>query len=106
MKNWLGVIGGLEGGGPAKSSGQQQGEPKKAASGLTVSPKKDLFIIALGQPCNRQTSNEWIACNFTIFVWAGRSIFIAGKVKGATGRRQDRKHPESPAPHAAYHRAA
>jgi hypothetical protein len=46
MKNWLGVIGGLEGGGSAKSSGQQQGDPKKAASGLTVSLKKDLSIIA------------------------------------------------------------
>lgn len=68
MKNWLGVIGGLEGGGSAKSSGQQQGDPKKAASGLTVSLKKDLSIIALGQPRNRQTSNERIACNFTIFV--------------------------------------
>ena len=46
MKNSLGVIGALEGGGSAKSSGQQQGETKKAASGLTVSLKKDLFIIS------------------------------------------------------------
>ena len=44
MKNWLGVIGGLEGGG----SGQQPGQPKKAASGLTVGLKRDLFIIAFG----------------------------------------------------------